>query len=338
MSKATIKGEFVKEQCLKFQNTANKTLARKLYKEAPEFFSSLEDAYGRVRYYRGKSGNVHRATAGRAGSLVPAKTFSYNPFDDIPEPLHEFEDWKAVEVEAQKVLLLNDIHIPYHDKGGLTTALKHAKDRKVDTVILGGDFADFYSCSFWEKDPRSRNLKDEIVQVREFMRILRAGFPKAQIVAKLGNHEERWERYLKVKAPEVLGMEEFEYSKILHLEKHGISLVSEKRAISLGKLFVAHGHEWGEGISSPVNPARGFFMRAKASMIGGHYHSSSSHSEKAIDQEVISTWSTGCLCNLHPAYRPMNKWNHGFAEIEIAKDKNFEVDNFKIINGRVYAA
>jgi len=33
---------------------------------------------------------------------------------------------------------------------------------------------------------------------------------------------------------------------------------------------------------------------------------------------------------------PLNKWNHGFAMIEMGKDGNFKVRNHKIINGEVY--
>lgn len=336
-SQKTAKGEIAREACLAFPKTPSLTLAKKIYKENPTIFTSVDAARCLIRYYRGASGEKKRINA--KDSIVERETpSSRNPFESLPDALAEFEDWNAVEIQAERVLLLTDIHIPYHVKQPLVRALKYGQDLNVDTVILGGDFADFYSCSFWEKDPRRRNLAQEIKDVRQFFTVLRELFPNAQMIAKLGNHEERWDRYLRVKAPELLGIDEFEFAKILQLDKHDIRMVGDKRAIKLGKLFVAHGHEWGEGISSPVNPARGYYMRAKSHMIGGHYHQPSSHSEKSIDQTVISTWSTGCLCNLHPAYRPMNKWSHGFADIEVSKDGSFEVHNHKIISDRIYSA
>jgi hypothetical protein len=49
----------------------------------------------------------------------------------------------------------------------------------------------------------------------------------------------------------------------------------------------------------------------------------------------MSCWSVGGLCNLRPKYMPLNKWNHGFATIEIHTDGMWSVENKKIISGRV---
>jgi len=89
----------------------------------------------------------------------------------------------------------------------------------------------------------------------------------------------------------------------------------------LSKLNVIHGHEFNNGgmVSNPVNPARGYFLRGSGvHVIGSHYHQSSQHSQKNLEQNVTSTWSTGCLCDLHPDYRPANSWNHGFAIVTVA--------------------
>jgi hypothetical protein len=45
---------------------------------------------------------------------------------------------------------------------------------------------------------------------------------------------------------------------------------------------------------------------------------------------VISTWSGGCLSDLHPHYNPINKYNHGFGIIRMGAN-GFEVENIKII-------
>ena len=88
---------------------------------------------------------------------------------------------------------------------------------------------------------------------------------------------------------------------------------------------------------APVNAARGVFMRAKSSMLIGHVHSTSNHSETNIKEEPISCWSTGCLCTLAPDYDPHNtKHNVGFAQILVEKDGNFEVLNKRIINNKIH--
>ncbi len=76
-------------------------------------------------------------------------------------------------------------------------------------------------------------------------------------------------------------------------------------------------------------------MRAKANIIGGHQHQTSEHTESNINGKVVGAWSVGCLCDLHPKYRPVNKWNHGFAIVKQFKDGSFEVHNKKIIDGKI---
>ena len=73
----------------------------------------------------------------------------------------------------------------------------------------------------------------------------------------------------------------------------------------------------------------------KSTALCGHYHQSSDHTETRIDGDTITTWSTGCLCNLHPKYMPLNKWNLGFA-LYNQVDKDFwHLQNKRIIQNQV---
>ena len=84
-----------------------------------------------------------------------------------------------------------------------------------------------------------------------------------------------------------------------------------------------------------MNAARGLFLRAKACAIGAHSHSTSQHDEPNVRGESLAAWSVGCLCDLHPEYAPLNKWNHGFALLEYRGGDDWEVENKRIVNGRV---
>jgi hypothetical protein len=103
----------------------------------------------------------------------------------------------------------------------------------------------------------------------------------------------------------------------------------------VGNLNIAHGHEFPSGISSPVNIARGLYLRAKANAICGHHHKTSSHTETNINDEIVITYSVGCLCELHPLYMPINSWNHGLALITVTKDGDVDVQNKRIKDGRI---
>ena len=114
-----------------------------------------------------------------------------------------------------------------------------------------------------------------------------------------------------------------------------IQLFKDWKVIEAGKLSIIHGHEFGGSFFNPVNAARGLFMRAKSSVLAGHNHQTSEHQEGNIKGDSIACWSTGCLCELSPEYRPMafTKWNLGAAIVDHNEDGQFFVDNFRIIKG-----
>lgn len=264
---------------------------------------------------------------------------SGNPFQALPEGLTDFQDWRAIEFNGPlRALILPDVHVPYHDRAALSLALEHGLRHKADFILFNGDFGDFFAVSHWEKDPRERDFQNEILTMREVLQVIRDSFPKAKLVWKDGNHEDRWDRYMKVRAPELLGVDEFTIPSILKFDELKIQHVSEMRPVRIGSLNVIHGHEYkGGGIASnPVNPARGFYLRGKVNCIGSHYHQTSQHSEKNLEGKVVSTWSTGCLSDLHPAYRPINSWNTGFSFVTVDRDGAFEVENRKILHNKVY--
>lgn len=236
-----------------------------------------------------------------------------------------------------RVLLLPDIHIPFHELTPLREAMLYGKKRQPTHILLNGDAIDFYPLSNWERDPRKLRLLDELDMLREFLGTIRLTFPRAKVAYKLGNHEDRLRRYIWTKAPELVGLPMAEFESLVGLAELGIDMVPSRTTIRLGKLPVLHGHEYRYGITNPVNPARGLFMRTKSTALCSHHHARSEHSERTVDGKLITTWSTGCLCNLSPDYNPYNSWSHGFAFIEVAKDGAFDVNNLRIIHGKVYA-
>ena len=327
----------------KFPNLPILTLSRKIYQENPEVFANVDTVRAAIRYRKGKVGGRAKAAAQRSGRAAgftkhgeeAANAGVPNPHYTIPES--EAEEWPPyiMPKSASRVLVLSDIHIPYHDVEALKLAIKYGQDNDANAVLLNGDIMDCYQISRWEKDPRKRSFSGELEDTRQFLRWLKQEIPKAKIYFKLGNHEERYEKFLRIKAPELLDVSEFRLDVLLRFGELGIELIDEQRPIHLGKLIVMHGHEFGRSVFSPVNPARGYYMRAKANVLAGHNHQSSHHMEKNLKGDVISAWSTGCLSELHPAYSRINKWNLGFAWVDVNKDGTFEVNNMAIINGVV---
>jgi len=255
---------------------------------------------------------------------------------NLPNSLETHYEAYKLPKECNDILFINDIHLPYHSLTALNIALKYGFDKKVNTIFINGDLIDFYAISRFQKDPRKRDLGTEIKTTRDFLSILRKIFPLAKIFYKLGNHDVRWEHYLIEKCPDLLGLSEFNLESILKLVDHDITMIPDKQIVHIGKLTALHGHELGTSIMSPVNIARGLYLKAKDNAICGHHHQSSEHTEPNINGKVVTCWSVACLSELHPDYAPINKYTHGFAHIRVVDEEgNFEVTNLRIINGKI---
>jgi hypothetical protein len=114
-----------------------------------------------------------------------------------------------------------------------------------------------------------------------------------------------------------------------------MQVIGEKRIIKANKLNIIHGHEY-PSVFSPVNIARGLYMKGKVSAMQGHNHQVSEHTETDMNGEIVTTWSLGCLCELNPAYMPLNRWGHGMAIVDLSDNKkDFEVRNYRIYKGKV---
>jgi predicted phosphodiesterase len=292
---------------------------------------TIEAARSRVRALFGQKGNMQRARHDH-GTRRAARA----PGQGAEMPKSQAVPWTVYDMATVgKIGILSDIHCPYHDDVALRAAVDHLHEHKIDALLLNGDFADFYSISRHEKNPKHRNFLAELEQVQQLLRWLRDEFPDIKIVAKAGNHEERWEKWLWQHAPELSTSPIMGLDNWLALKELGIDLVAEKRIVMAGGLPILHGHEKGNGISSPVNQARGAYMRLHHTVLEGHGHRTSIHSEPDMMGAETVCFSTGCLCDLRPAYAPINKWNHGAALVSVKETGEFDVENFRISNGKV---
>jgi len=236
--------------------------------------------------------------------------------------------------------IIGDLHIPYQDHTACSTAINYLIDKKhTDYLIINGDLLDFYMLSTWEKDPTKRNFSKELELYHNTLLQLSSVFKT--IVYKLGNHEERYIRYMRRNAKELLGVKRFNLESLLTKNDDGhniiknLKMVDENRVIHAGRLNIIHGHEYKFAIQNPVNPARGLFLRSKANTLCNHFHQTSHHSEANIRGTNTACWSIGCLCILDPDYAPINKWNHGFALLDFGrKGDMFNVQNKTIIKRR----
>lgn len=328
----SLKADTAREYRRKFPKKPTLALARIMFNQNKKLFNDVEDARSRLRYIEGKQGERMRKNLGPKKELVIEEARPYNPYK-LPES-DEARFNPFVIKGHKRVLVLSDIHLPYHSIPSLTACFDYAKKEKPDAVLLNGDTIDCHYLSRFMKDPRKKSFAEELKIFKELFEVIERTFG-AKIYFKQGNHEERYEHYLMQKAGELEGVEEFEFDKIIQARANGISIIKDKRIIHAGSLNIIHGHEFGQSVFSPVNIARGLYMKGKVSALQGHNHQTSEHTESDMNGKITTTWSSGCLCELNPQYMPINKWNHGFVLVDI-DGKDFDVRNKRIYKGKVY--
>ena len=337
MSKADFVRNFITENNYD-KDVPSRTIGRRLYQEFPQIFNTVEGARKIVTYVRGNHGDKDRKIVSKSEKrkefmrenrdpAIVGKEWNLNPID-ISIQNYEFKH--------RKPLILSDIHLPYHDLNAVILAVEYGISKGCDSIYLNGDILDCYKLSSFTKRPDMISFSEERDMFWSFIDFLKSEV-KLPIYFKVGNHEERWNTHLLKQTPELFMLKEFALKEILKLDELGVEYIGGRQVCNMGKLMVIHGHEFGESVFSPVNPARGLFLRAKCSVLAGHNHQTSEHHENNLKGDSMACFSTGALCQLTPEYRPFafTKWNLGFADVEIFDDKSFHVDNRRIIDYKI---
>lgn len=316
----------------KYPDWPTKKLARVMYDENNLLFRDEEEARSKLRYIEGKTGALHRKHVEKT-EYCKDEARPYNPYKLPDSDEASYEPYRIS--GHKRVAIFSDIHVPFHNIPAITAALDFCKKEKPDALLLNGDTIDCHRLSRYTKDPKKRNFKLELDTFKALFEVFEKTL-KCKIYFKEGNHEERYENFLREKAGELIGIEEFEFANILKARARGIEVIGDKRYMLLNSLAGIHGHEYVGGISAPVNPARGLFNRGKVSCFQGHNHQTSEHTEPTLTGKIVTTWSLGCLSELHPAYMPLNKWNLGFAMVDLSDNgEDFEFRNKRIVKGKI---
>lgn len=306
-------------------------LARIMYGKNKLLFKDVEDARTSLRRIEGKGGKANRTAV-----LPEHRMEGARPKNPYALPGSDETIYEPFKITGHKRIgILSDIHVPYHSIESLTAAITYLKKQKIDGLLLNGDTIDCHRLSRFIRDPKKRNFKLELDTFKALFEVFEKQL-KCKIYFKIGNHEERYEHFLQEKASELVGIEEFEFENIIKARARGIEIIGDKRVMKLNSLNGIHGHEYVGGISAPVNVARGLYLRGKTSAFQGHNHATSEHTEPDMNGKITTTFSVGCLSELHPAYMPLNRWNHGCADVDLdANGEDYEFRNKRIYKGRI---
>lgn len=238
------------------------------------------------------------------------------------------------EINTKEIIVyLSDIHIPFENKLSVDTAIDYIKEINPNKIILGGDVLDFYQISNFLKNPKERNVIDEIKHTKEFLYKIRNLFCDAEIIYLEGNHEQRLERYIINNAKELYEVLENILQEKLELDKLKIQYI--KQPFAIGKLWFMHGHEVNCKSANAEYITNIIWKKVHNNFICGHWHRTQDKTWKNINGKYYGGYVVGCLCK-DLDYALINNWNNGFAIIKYDANGYYNIENKKIIEGNIY--
>lgn len=135
------------------------------------------------------------------------------------------------------ILIVPDVHAPYHNKRAVRLMLRVAKDLKPHTIVILGDLADCYSISDYDKDPaRANQFEWEIDECNALLDDIDSLGASRKVFIE-GNHEDRLPRLLK-KHSSLYGV--VNIPKLLKLKERKWSWTNYKDHIAIGKIHYTH--------------------------------------------------------------------------------------------------
>jgi len=234
--------------------------------------------------------------------------------------------------DLQRVLIIPDVHRPYHDKAAWALLLRAAREFKPDKIVVLGDFADFYSVSSFDKHPKkASDLKWEADDANLGLDELDKLGAGTKIFIK-GNHEDRLERYLCKAAPALIGC--VSVDELFRFAERGWQVVDYKRSTRLGKLRVTH-----DTGTAGINAHRQSVDAFQASVVIGHTHRMEMSFKGCADGSPTVGAMFGWLgdfaqIDYMQAVKARRDWVHGFGIGYQELDGVIHLQPVPIINGR----
>ena len=184
----------------------------------------------------------------------------------------------------KRILVISDMHVPYHHKDSIEFLREIKKEYKPDMIVNIGDLLDFHAISMHEHNPDLFSAGHELKEARKYIKELEDIFPK--MVEVDSNHSSLvYRRALK-----------FGMSKEF-LKDYGDFLCTKKwewiddltLTLSNGKrCFFTHGRS---ADVLKVSQAMGM------SCVQGHYHTKFLISYWANPDNIFFGMNVGCLIN-----------------------------------------
>ena len=249
-------------------------------------------------------------------------------------------------VDSASMVFVSDYQCRYNNKELEQSVNKFIKDFRPETVIIGGDLTDFQAIGKYPSTLQERmTFVDDINESRAVLERLRKVAPNAEMFLLAGNHEERLQKFLTDKAPELQDLESLKLDVLLGLKELDIEYIFPYgRGVSWHSVLCIHGNRVN---AHSAFSAKAEFYDSGTSLVMGHVQRAGAF--YVTDREgTHAAFEAGCMCHIEPDLAPpsmrkarVNNWQNAFVYGE-SIDKTWTiqvvcaVENRFVLNGKLY--
>jgi predicted phosphodiesterase len=164
----------------------------------------------------------------------------------------------------ERHILWPDTHCKYEDKKAVSLMHRIIDVVQPDEIDIMGDFMDCYSVSQHDKDPSRRDTFDDELEYgnQELDKIQKH---RTRVTYLFGNHENRVDRFLMQRAPELYSI--VKLSKLLRLQERGWKVVPYGQDTRVGHVYLTH--DVGHAGATAHTRSRAAY---EANVVIGHTH------------------------------------------------------------------
>lgn len=269
-----------------------------------------------------------------------AKKFEVN-FKSEPDwpPVTRVESVKLPRKERKEKLsglpktdIIADLQWPYIDREALDVTCQILRDRKPDTLIIGGDMLDLSAWSKYEQMPEWATVTQQsIIEIHQFLAKLRKMLPETRIIVVEGNHERRMPTMLLTNAKAAYGLKRAD-------DIEGWPVMSITYLTAMDDLGV----EYVDGFPANtiwITPELQFKHRAKgrgakavadnerySTVYGDNHRVESSYKTYQTHEgaKTYGVFGVGCLCRLDGHVPSVNSGRHLDGSPVVAYPENWQ--------------
>ena len=174
----------------------------------------------------------------------------------------------------QRVVVLSDLQIPYHDESAVKRVVSFIKWYKPTQLWCVGDELDAPEPSRWNKGMAGEyatTLQDSIDMTYNVMADFRDALGKTKpFIIQRSNHTDRIQTYIRKYAPAFNSLESLQIEKLLGYNDLNIQYLHRFKELLPGWVM-AHGDE-GRAIQVPGSTAMSLAKKLGKSVVCGHTH------------------------------------------------------------------